>query len=72
MGSSALEKDIGQLRKESECKPYQSFDSYTSLITLWERILKEYTNTKFKEVRIRNLYLIKESSRTGKSKFSFP
>lgn len=37
--------------------------------TSQERILKEYVNTKFKEVRINNSYSVKESTRIDKSKY---
>lgn len=39
------------------------------LNTLREKIWKAYANTEFKEVEIRNPCLVKESSRTDKSKY---
>lgn len=61
------ERDIIQHKEEGE--HYSRFDASSSLNTLRGEIYKKCTNIKFKEVGIINMYLIKESSQSDKSKY---
>lgn len=56
-------------RKEHMQRARLKFDSYTPLNSSRERILMKCVNTEFKETKIRNSYMVKESFQTNSPKY---